>query len=222
MENRRNYYRILHVQPDAPTEVIRASYRTLMHKLRMHPDLGGDHWNATLINEAYGVLTDPHRRAAYDRVRPTEPTATATRPLPACAFCGTAHGHVDGIPDDALCATCRSPLRAAPRRRLESDGQRGIHRLDRRIPVTWYGGWPDDGPRRGETRDVSLSGVHFGSDTEVRNAQLLKIDCDPLSAVVRVVSCSEAPDDPYPWLVRAEYVTVRFRRTRGAFLAVRA
>ena len=42
MENRRNYYRILHVQPDAPTEIIKSSYRTLMQKLRMHPDLGGD------------------------------------------------------------------------------------------------------------------------------------------------------------------------------------
>ncbi|MBI1195789.1 MAG: DnaJ domain-containing protein [Gammaproteobacteria bacterium] len=67
MENRRNYYRILHVQFDAPEAVIRASYRTLMHKLRMHPDLGGDHWNATVINEAYAVLIDPARRAAYDK-----------------------------------------------------------------------------------------------------------------------------------------------------------
>ena len=65
--NRRNYYRILHVQPDAPAEVIKSSYRTLMQRLRMHPDLGGDHWNASLINEAYTVLMDPEQRAAYDR-----------------------------------------------------------------------------------------------------------------------------------------------------------
>jgi DnaJ-class molecular chaperone len=50
--NRRNYYRILHVQPDAPTEVIKSSYRTLMQRLKMHPDLGGDHSEAALINEA--------------------------------------------------------------------------------------------------------------------------------------------------------------------------
>jgi len=67
MENRRNYYRILHVQFDAPEAVIRASYRTIMHKLRQHPDLGGDHWNATVINEAYAVLIDAVRRAAYDK-----------------------------------------------------------------------------------------------------------------------------------------------------------
>ena len=64
MENRRNLYRILHVQPDAPEEIIRSSYRTLMTKLRRHPDLGGDHFTATLINEAYAVLSDPEKRAA--------------------------------------------------------------------------------------------------------------------------------------------------------------
>ena len=66
-ENRRNFYRVLQVQPDAPTEVIKASYRTLMQKLKAHPDLGGDSWNAAVINEAYAVLSDPGRRAEYDR-----------------------------------------------------------------------------------------------------------------------------------------------------------
>lgn len=65
--NRRNHYRILHVQPDAPLEVIKANYRTLMQKLKLHPDLGGDHWNAACVNAAYAILSDPVRRAAYDR-----------------------------------------------------------------------------------------------------------------------------------------------------------
>ena len=64
MKNRRNYYRILHVQPDAPVEIIKASYKTLMQKLGQHPDLGGGHENAALINEAYAVVTDPVRREA--------------------------------------------------------------------------------------------------------------------------------------------------------------
>ena len=64
--NRRNYYRILHVQPDAPEAVIRASYRTIMQRLKAHPDLGGDGQAAALLNEARAVLTDPARRAAYD------------------------------------------------------------------------------------------------------------------------------------------------------------
>ena len=66
-KNRRNYYRILKVQPDAPVEIIRASYRTLMRELKTHPDLGGATSEASVLNEAYETLSDPERRAAYDR-----------------------------------------------------------------------------------------------------------------------------------------------------------
>ena len=37
-----DYYAVLHVSHDAPTEIIRASYQTLMQKLKRHPDLGGE------------------------------------------------------------------------------------------------------------------------------------------------------------------------------------
>ena len=67
IDNRRNYYRVLHVQPEAPLEVIKASYRTLMTQLRGHPDLGGSHAHASLLNEAWGILSDAGLRAAYDR-----------------------------------------------------------------------------------------------------------------------------------------------------------
>jgi hypothetical protein len=66
LSNRRNHYRMLYVQPDAPFEIIRANYRTLMQKLKLHPDLGGEHWNAVFVNEAYATLCDPVKRAAYD------------------------------------------------------------------------------------------------------------------------------------------------------------
>ncbi|MEO0972177.1 MAG: DnaJ domain-containing protein [Pseudomonadota bacterium] len=67
MEERRNYYRILQVQPDAPPEVIRNNYRALLQKLKLHPDLGGDGRDAATLNVAYQTLRDPTRRAAYDR-----------------------------------------------------------------------------------------------------------------------------------------------------------
>jgi predicted nucleic acid-binding Zn ribbon protein len=71
MNNRRNYYRILHVQPEAPLEIIKASYRSLMTKLKAHPDLGGDHETAVLINQAYVVLSDPNKRRQYDQMLQT-------------------------------------------------------------------------------------------------------------------------------------------------------
>ena len=85
---RRNLYRILHVQPEAPTEIIKASYRALMSTLRVHPDLGGDPARAAEVNHAYAVLMDPERRRAYDlslkaasRQACTCTACTATRPL---------------------------------------------------------------------------------------------------------------------------------------------
>lgn len=67
MQNKRNYYRVLHLQPDAPQPMVRMAYRTIMQKLKAHPDLGGEEWNASLINEAYDVLSDPKKRASYDK-----------------------------------------------------------------------------------------------------------------------------------------------------------
>lgn len=67
MKNKRNYYRLLHVQFDAPEPVIKGSYRTMMQKMRLHPDLGGDESHAQLLNEALATLLDPKKRAVYDQ-----------------------------------------------------------------------------------------------------------------------------------------------------------
>ena len=66
MDNRRNFYRILRVQPDASSQVIRQSYRSLMQNLRLHSDLCGEHWDASIINQAYATLRDAKKRADYD------------------------------------------------------------------------------------------------------------------------------------------------------------
>lgn len=65
--NRRNFYRILQVQPDASLEIIKSNYRTLLHKLRLHPDLGGENRTASYINLAYATLRNSTKRAEYDQ-----------------------------------------------------------------------------------------------------------------------------------------------------------
>ncbi len=69
MEKAVDYYQVLHVNPDAPLEIIKASYRALMQSLKHHPDLGGDQDSAALINEAYATLSKQESRQAYDRLR---------------------------------------------------------------------------------------------------------------------------------------------------------
>ncbi len=60
----RDFYEILQVHRRAETEVIRAAYRILAHKY--HPDHGGDAARMIALNDAFDVLGDPARRAAYD------------------------------------------------------------------------------------------------------------------------------------------------------------
>ena len=64
-----DYYERLRVHPEAPLEVIRASYRALMKTLGAHPDLGGDASVAQALNEAWAILSDPSQRSRYDAER---------------------------------------------------------------------------------------------------------------------------------------------------------
>jgi len=64
-------YEVLQVHPRAEPEVLRAAYRALARKC--HPDHGGDARRMITLNDAWDVLGDPVRRAAYDASR-TAPT----------------------------------------------------------------------------------------------------------------------------------------------------
>ena len=63
-----NHYEILEVSVNASQEVIRAAYRSLMQ--RYHPDRNTGNTEsaerALLVNQAYEVLSDANKRAAYD------------------------------------------------------------------------------------------------------------------------------------------------------------
>jgi hypothetical protein len=98
MTPRRTYYDVLQVAPDAGPEMIAAARRTLLSTMKKHPDLGGNGFEAALINEAHDVLADPKRRAAYDEELRRE----------------------GGIPARASKATAGSERRRAPRHDIDA------------------------------------------------------------------------------------------------------
>ncbi len=241
VDNRRNYYRILHVQPDAPVEIIKSSYRTLMQRLKHHPDLGGSHWNATLINEAYHVLTDPVLRERYDQerrlIQRTEPSSASTvagdaptgrneaaagsDPRLVCLFCHAPH-HRGAISDpDAGCPNCESPLHPAGASPGTHDGQRAISRIAKDLDIRFCTTWPQAVPCRGRTLDVSPNGMRFITNRYLGEGRHIKITSDIIDAIALIKNCHMEHNDEQ-WIIGVAFETLRFNRSQGAFFSARA
>jgi len=234
--NRRNYYRVLHIQMDAPTEIIKASYRTCMQKLRAHPDLGGDNWNAALINEALAVLSNPEKRQRYDReltekqtfkrdVSDIEANTTAVENYPGklsasadmpepCSFCGAPPANPD-IPE---CLRCQSPLT-----RLISDSpsqtdQRAFNRMDHHCPIEVCVYWPQDNAYRGRIHNLTPGGVMITLEHQLLTDQVIKLCSSLLDAVARVVSCN-LDINRQGFVLGLEFITLRINRPKGTFIS---
>ncbi|MFN8597849.1 MAG: DnaJ domain-containing protein [Anaerolineae bacterium] len=76
MDTDRDLYQILQVDPAAEQEVVQAAFRRLASKY--HPDKNSSedaHRRMQELNEAYAVIGDPVKRAAYDQQRQIALTA---------------------------------------------------------------------------------------------------------------------------------------------------
>ena len=73
--SKRDYYEVLGVSKEATDAEIKSAYRRKAKEC--HPDLHPDDKEAEArfkeINEAYGVLSDPQKRARYDQFGHEDP-----------------------------------------------------------------------------------------------------------------------------------------------------
>lgn len=69
------HYEVLEVASSASERIIRLAYRELARQ--HHPDQGGSDHDMTRVAKAYEVLSDPVRRAAYDKTLNETPNARA-------------------------------------------------------------------------------------------------------------------------------------------------
>lgn len=225
---RRNHYRLLYVQPEAPFEVIKAAYRALMGSARVHPDLGGDNEQAARLNAAYAVLSDPERRRAYDLslrrpARGAGPTAAETPASgPACPFCRRSYRGTPG--PDTRCAGCGSPLHPAPRDARQAGGSELLGRrrgerfacqgaIELRLPG-------DPLIHTARLRDLSFSGLSLLHTEALPSGAVMRVQTEQFEAVVEVVGSRRLAAGH---TVHARLLTLRLQRgARGVYVNTRA
>ncbi len=192
MINRRNYYRLLHVQPDAPFEVIRASYRTLLKELKVHPELGADDRNAKVLNEAYSTLSDRYRRSAYDKKlyekytkKPFQESTDQRMPFVTffCPFCKRLLA-CQAYPNER-CATCHSPLKSFGEEELQQSCRRTIARRKKSGKINYFTTWPQKG-QPAEIIDISPAGMRFRCGEKLKSKSIIKISGSYLKAIAEV------------------------------------
>jgi hypothetical protein len=198
-----DYYRILHVQPDAPAPIIHASYRTLVERA-----FGGTLGSAGL-ERATGTAP------AHD-----EPAGSpGTR---SCLFCGALHDLKRMLERDDECGRCLSPLYPAERHRLEYSGQRMLQRVPKQHTIHVWVTWPQDAPIRADMRDLSLNGMSFTAAVRFEANQIVRIDCTELRALGRIAHIERDAAGAGRFSAGVEFLTLRFRQVRGSFVSAEA
>ena len=218
MKNRRNYYRILQVQPDAPLEIIRASYRTIMRELMQHPDFGGDHWIASTINEAYETLSDSDKRAEYDKQYSkyiSIKTASKTD------FRKKYFNSVNNLASEKPTvrhSTANKSLKSIKTQKVFHDNfHRSVNRVQMKETLQYYITSSKKG-REAIMLNLSPKGIRFICSEKLTHESTIKIGCSLFKAEAEVVNYNKNLSTDKPnYSVGARFLTIQFRNQTGSF-----
>ena len=222
IKNRRNYYRILQVQPDAPAEIIHASYRAIMKNLKTHPDLGGSSSEASLINEAYQVLGDPETRVLYDAALFTKYSKrilTSGKPPIAPILCPICRTPLSRIPNPGeTCPTCLTPLRSQKEPELKNTEHRAVERI-KMEKVVFYLSWPGK-ENEGIMADFSPKGIQLHCERDIAPKTVLKLSSDFFEASGRVIYCRESIENVKGiYAIGISFIAVNFNNPIGSLFS---
>lgn len=197
--NRRNYYRVLGIQPDAPPAVIRAAYRVRL------ADEGVD---SGLVEEAYAVLGDETERRRYDdwlndTAPEPVPTETGLRIESYCHFCRAPHLEYPHVPT-GRCHACGSPLSSD--REYDPEAARQFARQACRAPLELWRNWPTR-IVNASVQDLTPAGLAASVAEPLPPDEVVRLRGEGIDAVARVVRC--APAGP-GYRCGLQFLAVRF------------
>ncbi len=219
MKNKRNYYRLLQVQPDAPYEIIRASYRTLMKELKCHPDLGEENNNAYLINEAYETLSDKVKRVEYDEKH---------KIMPIESFSQHRDTSKSKSNEKLLRRNCNRSYESFSRHRdtlksksnekpLRRNCNRSYNRIEKKeILLYSFSGLRAE--RKAQLLDISPKGIRFSCPEELKQGTTIRLKSPLLKADVKIVnSYKTLLNEKIYYSVGAKFLEVTFSSNKGSF-----
>ncbi len=230
--NRRNYYRVLQIQPDASADIITASYNAL----KEHP-----YQDAGLMDEAFMVLSNPVTRMRYDAFLEGGWQSSERNLVPVnadqstgdessvnqtavilgqatsyCIFCHAAYTKQSSpYPDSDKCFVCESPLPCA-NDELYKQKRRTNIRIDAQGELDFYLYWPDI-PTKGILQDLSPRGARFLSEVSLDVYDIIKIVAPSFRAIAEAVHIK---NEQSKVSVGVRFLTIAFERERGNFLSV--
>ncbi|MCF6252490.1 MAG: DnaJ domain-containing protein [Methylococcaceae bacterium] len=225
--NRRNYYRVLHIQPDAPQAIISSSYKILVKKKTV---------STKLTKEAFSVLSAPHKRKQYDQVLMGNQHVdyvkfNTSTPFSAnefvnkrsshyqtlttyfCSFCNTSQSHSQMKNIDSLCIECSSPLHLS--KEYSSLPRRFFSRTNLITSISIYSYWPGI-ETTATLSDLSPTGLRFTTDQNLNKNEIIKIDANQFKAVGQVKHFKSAGSI---FIIGAQFLTIQFNTQKGIFMS---
>lgn len=238
-KNRRNYYRVLQIQPDASISLMIASHRALAQ----YP-----FQNLDLLDEALAVLANPAIRTRYDallagdtapeskQLQPANHGAAvvpgtharaathlpirshATTVLRHCVFCHTPFAHPLTPYTSDQCLECCSPL-PIEHNELCMQKHRTYERTDIAGSLEFYLYWPDT-PHCGLLQDLSPKGMRFLAHTPLGTQDIIKIEAPHFKAVAEVAHIQPIKEKYLS--VGVHFLAIKFAEKRGNFIVAHA